>query len=187
MVGDEVLIDAIEHHFALFDAQPFAPDKKMIDAGGSSARVRKRVARRGISTAAGILAAAIGGVGGAMGRSIGIDKAVIQELLISGRVPTDRKIQVPGDNAGHGGMLGVRGVHKLHEVIDLGCGGFRRRGINMNAIEVHPAESRNIHPAHNHIFSSWQGLPVSWSPGAGGSRNQHFISGEDSHFKIDIE
>ena len=39
MVGNEVLVDAIEHHFALVLA-----DKKMIDAGGGSARIRKRVA-----------------------------------------------------------------------------------------------------------------------------------------------
>ena len=122
MVGDEVLVDAIEHHLALLEAQPLASDKKVIDARGGSGRIRKRVARHGKGAAAGILAAAIGGVGGAMGRSIGIDKAVIQELLISGRVPINGKIQVPGDNAGHGGILSVRGIYKLHEGIDLGCG-----------------------------------------------------------------
>jgi hypothetical protein len=67
MVGDEVLVDAIENHLALLEAQPLASDKKVIDARGGRARIRKRVARHGKSTAAGVLAAAIGGVGGAMG------------------------------------------------------------------------------------------------------------------------
>ena len=51
MVGDEVLVDAIENHLALLEAQPLASDKKVIDARGGTARIRKRVARHGIHTA----------------------------------------------------------------------------------------------------------------------------------------
>ena len=109
--------------------------------------------------------------------SIGIDEAVIHELLISGRVPTNGKIQVPGDNAGHGGILSVRGIYKLHEVIDLGYGGFRRGEINMNAIEVHPTESRNIHPAHNHVLSLREWRPVRGGARTGSGHNQQAISG----------
>ena len=74
-----------------------------------------------------------------MGGSIGIDKAVIQELLISGRVPNDGKFQVPADNTGRGGMLGVGAVHKLQKVIDLGCDGFGRRGVYRAETQYFPS------------------------------------------------